>query len=66
VSQELVQEQFDFLVLQSFHLNLVSLGQHTSFQILNMLSEKVYRRSEFRRQFSEVYGLLFLLLSNQL
>ena len=26
VTQKLVQEQFDFLVLQSFYLNLVSLG----------------------------------------
>jgi hypothetical protein len=26
VAQKLVQEQFDFFVLQSFYLNLVSLG----------------------------------------
>jgi hypothetical protein len=26
VAEKLVQEQFDFLVLQPFHLNLISLG----------------------------------------
>lgn len=41
VPQKLVQEQFDFLVLQSLDLNLVSLGHHAAVYTLDVFFEKV-------------------------
>jgi hypothetical protein len=60
VAQKLVQEQFDFLVLQAFHLNLVSLGRNAALDSLDMLSEKVHSNASFVGKFPEVYDLLLL------
>ena len=57
-----MQEQFDFLVLKAFNLNLVSLGRNAAVEALDVLSEKVYSRSNFSRQSREVDRLLLLLL----
>ncbi len=61
VAQKLVQEQFDFLVLQAFHLNLVSLGRNAALDAFDMFPEKVYSKASFVGKFPEVYYLLFLL-----
>jgi hypothetical protein len=61
VAQKLVQEQFDFLVLQAFHLNLVSLGRNVALYALDMFPEKVYSNASFVGKFPEVYDLLLLL-----
>ena len=66
VSQKLVQEQLNLPVLQAFHLNLVSLGRNTALDTFHVFFQKVRGRSDLRRQFSKVYGLLFFLrLSNR-
>ena len=57
-----MQEQFDFFVLEAFNLNLVSFGRNAAPEALDMLSEKVYNRSNFSRQSREVDRLLLLLL----
>jgi hypothetical protein len=62
VTQKLVQEQFDFPVLQAFHMNLVSLGRNAALNALDMFSEKVYSRASLLRQSREVYCLLLLFL----
>ncbi len=60
VAQKLVQEQFDFLVLQAFHLNLVSLGRNAALDALDMFPEKVYSNTSFLGKSPEVYDLLLL------
>ncbi len=60
VAQKLVQEQFDFPVLQAFNLNLVSLGRNAALDALDMFSEKVYSNASFVGKFPEVYDLLLL------
>jgi hypothetical protein len=60
VAQKLVQEQFDFLVLQAFHLNLVSLARNAALDALDTFPEKVYSNASFLGKFPEVYDLLLL------
>jgi hypothetical protein len=60
VAQKLVQKQFDILVLQSYHLDLVSLRRHAASNLLGMLSKKVYGGFDMRRHSSEIDCLLLL------
>lgn len=61
VAQELVQEQFDLLMLQAFNLNLVSFGRNTALDVPDVLSEKVYGSANLIGKLCEVYDLLLLL-----
>ena len=65
VAQKLVQEKFDLLMLQAFHLNLVSLRRNAALSTLDMFSKKVYSNTSLVGKLSKIYSLLFLLrLSN--
>ena len=61
VAEKLVQEQLDLLMLQTFHLNLVSFSRNAAFDALDMLSEKLRCDSDLVRKLSEVHDLLLLL-----
>ncbi len=66
VAQKLVQEKFDFPVLQAFNLNLISFARDAAFNVLDMFSEKVHSKSSLVGKFSEIYCLLIpILFSNR-
>ena len=48
-------------MLQSLHLNLVSLGRNAALDVLDMLPEEVCGKPNFVRQLRQVYRLLLSL-----